>query len=260
MFFYFTLALLLAPAKGEILFEPGVVDFTKISNDLSSFSKITGKGCPKKGGIVTGYSLARRCSDREGLWEIFVAGEPVSKNHRIISWDVPVQEWVTVAGKIHEKTRPEGKILITGSSRLEKYGNLLKSEFIKSGLKVQLKLFSDEVSILKMVASLRKINRNRYWLIIPLDDPDVVTALVLKELFQIQYRYGVKIFVRSKHEVLMGGLLSIEVAYTPTYINAVINGDNPQIKLKKHYNPDACESLDIPGKVFEKIKFTAISR
>ncbi|MBU1219609.1 hypothetical protein KKF34_17825 [Myxococcota bacterium] len=250
----FMIVLFLQSQEARILFPSRVVDFEKLVND-GNFKPI--EDCPKAGGFVAGWEMSLKCSNVSGIKEVFVSGEPVSDKHTLIPWEVEPEHFATIIRSVFSPETCKQGIHIMTSRRLHKYSILLSKAINQSGLKATSETMETEVVALKSIALLYRKRKQAYSAILPLNDPGVITPLVLRELLQLQFRRGIPLIVRSRHEVFTGGLFAVEPIMTLDFIK----NPNPQtLSYKKYFNPKTAFSLGLGGKVFEKNNFMAMTR
>lgn len=250
----FMIVMFMQSSEARIFFPTRVVDFEKLVNEGSL---VPIDDCPKSGGFVAGWEMSLKCSNIPDIKEVFVSGEPVSDKHTLIPWEVEPEHFARIIRSVFTPENCKLGIHIMASRRLHKYSILLTKAIKESGLKASSETIENEVVALKSIALLYRKSKQAHSAILPLNDPGVITPLVLRELLQLQFRRGIPLIVRSRHEVFTGGLFAVEPTMTLKYIK----NPNPQIlTYKKYFNPKTALSLGLGGRIFEKNQFIAMTR
>lgn len=251
----FTILFFLQSQDARILFTANVVDFEKLANE-ASLKPV--EECPASGNYVAGWEMSSKCADVSGIKEVFVSGDPVSSNHTIIPWEVAPDDFAGIIKSVFPDGNLKKSILIFSSLRLSKSTYKLEASLKNSGLNAKIEIHNNELNALKTIANLYRKKEILHFAILPMNDPGVITPLVLRELLQFQFRRGVPLIVRSRHEVFTGGLFAVEPVLTQNDLKTFPH--NKGLGFKKYFNPRTASSLGLGSQIFEKLNFMAMTR
>jgi hypothetical protein len=249
----------------HVAFPKGVLEYQRLWLKLYSLGNVKKTSIKNlknfKGNLITfGKTTSLKAPNNKNVWEMFICGNPLKKQHNIIPFQSSPEKWAKlISSSVTTKKLP---ILLISTPRVSNYLNKIKVELNKVKVKSKLVTAKSEKEGLKILSVFYKTGKIPYWGIFLAHDLTILNSRILAEVLKIQYKMGVLSFVRTKHEVLAGGFATSEPYYNyKSIIEIILKGKktNP-ITSKFYYNPLAGKSLNIKTAKLKNIGALPISR
>jgi hypothetical protein len=251
-----------------VVFPEEIIEFERFWTKLKSLGKFKRANLKNsqpttKKILALGPSAAKFLKNNKGeVWELFVAGSPIVKKDKIIPYQSPPQKWVNLFLKIKPKNKSNSPLVFLTTPRL-KTDSLAVAELCKEvGILTRVIVVTSEKMALQSLISIHN-KKTSTWGIKLAHDLKIITPRVLFLSLKLQYRDGIPIFVRTKHEVLAGGIATIEPIMDPQWVlNRFLSTETkpPYTKQAKlFYNTQALKSLRIKTTLLKEMKGQPIS-
>ncbi|MBU1238938.1 hypothetical protein KKF84_18325 [Myxococcota bacterium] len=247
-------AMFAAPNAIQVSFPRGIVSYEKFFSlcRARGFSYLPMEKVPQSSGTVLLLGVkASRLKTGSGTRavELFHNGPPITAGHGIIPFSVQASSWCKLFRQLKPKSPKLSPIALLSTPALQTQSRRMLEECKITGLTTTVQIMKSEDVALAFIGKLFKAKRPP-WGIHLAHDIETLSPKVLELALRLQYRRGILIFVRTKHEVLAGGIAAWEPLMTPEGVESWLQNGAAEFSEHLYYNPLVARALEIHDRQF----------
>jgi len=246
-----------APGIG-VSFPRGIIAFEKLYSLLKAsggFIYIPVEQLNRSTGtlLLLGPSTSRlQTPAASRVIEMFHGGPPLRKGHEVLPFLVGSGAWCRLFSRLRPRGPGGRPLVILATPRTRAMATGILERCSDKGITPRVKVVTSEDSALAYIGKLFKVPTPPWGLQLT-HDLETLSPKVLELALRLQYRRGILLFVRTRHEVLAGGIAAWEPLYSPQDLNSWLTGHPVDFPEQLFYNPLVVRALEVREPPFKAL-------